>query len=350
MVRSTLTTTVAAAAAAPASRDGPGPLHGVVPPMVTPLDARQRVDVEGLERLVEHIVRGAVHGLFILGTTGEAAALDDDVRRDLVKRTCNLVAGRVPVLVGVTSTRVPESLRMARFAADCGANAAVISTPFYLPLEQQELVDYVETVVAQQPLPCYLYNIPQLTKTAYEPATVLRLSELPNVIGLKDSSGDLGYLQQLQKRVRRPDWSFFVGTESQLADAVMSGSHGCVGGGANLDPKLFVSLYAAARAGDLERIASLQARLMMLDRIYRLASGTGSIIRGLKCALRCLGICGDHMGAPLRACTAAERRTIEQYLEELGLLTTPVAAVAPGVTSARGAAAPKLAARTATAL
>jgi 4-hydroxy-tetrahydrodipicolinate synthase len=344
-----------AAAAASTTRDGSGPLHGVVPPMVTPLDARQRVDVEGLERLVEHIVRGGVHGLFILGTTGEAAALDDDVRRDLVKRTCNLVSGRVPVLVGVTSTRVAESVRMARYAADCGANAMVISTPFYLPLEQQELVDYVETVVAQQPLPCYLYNIPQLTKTAYEPATVLRLAELPNVIGVKDSSGDLGYLQQLQKRVRRPDWSFFVGTESQLAEAVMSGSHGCVGGGANLDPKLFVSLYAAARAGDLDRIAVLQARLMMLDRIYRLASGTGSIIRGLKCALRCLGICGDHMGAPLRACTAAERRTIEQYLEELGLLTTSAAVVAPvgastAASAVRSKAVPALAARTATAL
>jgi 4-hydroxy-tetrahydrodipicolinate synthase len=316
--------------------------------MVTPLDARQRVDVDGLERLVEHVIRGGVHGLFILGTTGEAASLDDDVRRDLVKRTCKLVAGRVPVLVGVTSTRVPESVRMARVAADCGADAAVISAPFYLPLEQQELVDYVETVVKQQPLRCYLYNIPQLTKTAYEPATVLRLAELPNVVGMKDSSGELGYLQQLQKRIRRPDWSFFVGTESQLAEAVMSGSHGCVGGGANLDPKLFVSLYAAARAGDLERVASLQARLMLLDRIYRLASGTGSIIRGLKCALRCLGICGDHMGAPFRACTAAERRTIEQYVEELGLLT-PVA-TATASTPSRIAGAATLAARTATAL
>jgi len=124
----------------------------------------------------------------------------------------------------------------------------------------------------------------------------------------------------------------------------------------NLDPKLFVSLYAAARAGDLDRIAALQTRLMMLDRIYRLASGTGSIIRGLKCALRCLGICGDHMGAPLRACTAAERRTIEQYVEELGLLNTSTAAVvAPVGASAaaspvRGKAVPTLAARTATAL
>jgi 4-hydroxy-tetrahydrodipicolinate synthase len=287
--------------------------------------------------------------LFILGTTGEAASLDDDVRRDLVKRTCNLVAGRVPVLVGVTSTRVAESVRMARVAADCAANAADISAPFYHPLEQQELVDYVETVVAHGPLPFYLYNIPQLTKTAYEPATVLRLSELPNVIGVKDSSGDLNYLQQLQKRVRRPDWSYFVGTESQLAQAVMSGSHGCVGGGANLDPKLFVSLYAAARAGDLDRIATLQARLAMLDRIYRLASGTGSIIRGLKCALRCLGICGDTMGAPLRSCTAAERRTIEQYLEELGLLSAKPA-TATAATATRNAAAPTMAVRAATAL
>src|SRR5215213_8236665 len=157
----------------------PTPLRGIVPPMVTPLAGPQALDVPGLERLVAHVLGGGVSGLFVLGTTGEAAALDDNVRRELVLRTCRLVAGRVPVLVGVTDTRVTESVSLANFAAECGASAVVVSAPFYMPLEQQELVAYVKGIVSNQPLPCYLYNIPVLTKTAYEPATVVRLAELP---------------------------------------------------------------------------------------------------------------------------------------------------------------------------
>jgi 4-hydroxy-tetrahydrodipicolinate synthase len=309
----------AAAAAAAAPHSFAVPLHGVVPPMVTPLTERQTLDNAGLERLIEHVIGGGVHGLFVLGTTGEAAALDDALRRDLVRRTCRLVAGRVPVLVGVTDTRVAESVRMSRWAADCGADAVVVSAPFYLPLEQQELVTYVETIVSRQPLPCFLYNIPQLTKTAYEPETVRRLADLPGVAGMKDSSGNLAYLLELKREIPRLDWSYFVGTEALLADAVGRGVHGCVGGGANLAPALFVALYDAAVARDTPRVAVLQERVMMLDRIYRLAPGTASILRGLKCALDHLGVCGEHLGAPLRHTTPAERRTIAEYVDELGL-------------------------------
>ena len=316
------------------------PLRGVIVPMVTPLSGCQSLDVPCLERLVEHVLSGGVHGLFVLGTTGEAASLDDDVRRELVRRTCTLVAGRVPVLVGVTDTRVSESVRLARFAAEAGADAVVISTPFYLPLEQQELIEYVKTICSQQPLPCFLYNIPALTKTAYEPATVVRLAEFSGVAGVKDSSGDLAYLQRLREAIDRPDFSFFVGTELLMADAIRGGVHGCVGGGANLDPRLLVSLYEASLRGDGQSVQALQARLMMLDRIYRLAPGTASILRGLKCALGSLGICEDRMGEPLRAATPTERRTIERYVGELGLKpVNGAAAVAAAETVSRNSVA-----------
>ena len=305
---------------APATLFRRAPLCGVVPPLVTPLTDRQALDIPGLERLIAHVLGGGVHGLFVLGTTGEAAALDDAVRCALVRQTCQLVAGRVPVLVGVTDTRVAESVRMARWAAESGADAVVVSAPFYLPLEQQELVAYVKTIVSQQPLPCFLYNIPALTKTAYEPDTVRRLAELPGVVGMKDSSGDLDYLLGLREQIGRTDWSFFVGTESLLAEAVGRGAHGCVGGGANLAPALFVALFEAAVRGDAERVTALQGQVRLLDQIYRLAPGMASIVRGLKCGLHRLGICGDQMGEPLRTCTAAERAAIEGTLTELGLI------------------------------
>jgi 4-hydroxy-tetrahydrodipicolinate synthase len=302
----------------------PAPLRGIIPPMVTPLNDRETLDVQGLECLIEHMIDGGVHGLFLLGTSGEAVSLAHDLACELIRRTCLLVAGRVPVLVGITDTRLASSIALARRSADAGAAAVVISTPYYLPLEQGELVSYVKSIVAAQPLPVFLYNIPHLTKTAYEPDTVVQLSEIPRIVGLKDSSGSLPYLQGLQQRVKREDWSFLVGTESLLADAVLTGSHGCVAGGANVDPRGFVSLFDAAVRRDLTAIASLRNRLETFDRIYRLAPGGASIIRGLKCALSCLGICGSRMASPHRACTEAERDFIRGRLDDLNISTREV--------------------------
>jgi 4-hydroxy-tetrahydrodipicolinate synthase len=216
---------------------------------------------------------------------------------------------------------------VARFAAEAGADAVVASTPYYIPLEQREIVSYVSTLAAQQPLPLFLYNIPQLSKTAYEVETVRQLAELPKVIGIKDSSGDPSYLAALHATIRRSDWAFFVGTEALLADAIIAGTHGCVPGGANLDPALFVALYDAAVRRDTARVAALRQRVVMLDRIYRLSPGAGSIVRGLKCALECLGVCGRRMAEPMRSCDDAECRTIAGYVADLGLTrvaSTPV--------------------------
>lgn len=299
----------------------PAPLRGIISPMITPLQDHDALDVLGLERLIEHMIDGGVHGLFILGTCGEAASLGHDLACELIRRACVLVAGRVPVIVGITDTRVAGSIALAHRSANAGAAAVVISTPYYLPLEQGELITYVKSVVEAQPLPVFLYNIPSLTKTAYEPDTVAQLSEIPRVVGLKDSSGSLPYLHNIQKRVKRDDWSFLVGTESLLADAVLTGLHGCVAGGANVDPRGFVSLFDAAARRDTTAIAPFRKRLESFDHIYRLAPGAASIVRGLKCALSCLGICGCRMAPPHRSCTQAERERIQGYLDQLNLST-----------------------------
>ncbi|HOW71595.1 MAG TPA: dihydrodipicolinate synthase family protein [Phycisphaerae bacterium] len=295
----------------------PAPLRGVVPPMVTPLAGQDRLDIPGLERLIERMIAGGIHALFPLGTTGESTCLSNQLRCELLERTCHQVAGRVPVLVGVTDTWPEGSVQLARFAAGLGATGVVISAPYYLPPDQEDLASYVRYVVAEQPLPVFLYNIPVLTKTGYEVDTVRRLADIDRVVGLKDSSGDLGYLEQVVKQVQRKDWTVLVGTEALLPDAIARGAHGCVGGGANLDPKLFVSLYEAAVRGDKPTIQSLQQRVMILDQIYRQGPGIASIIRGLKCALGCAGVCSDRMAEPFRSANHEEQRAIQAIVEQL---------------------------------
>src|SRR6266566_1169377 len=128
-------------------------LQGIIPPMITPLKARDELDHPGLERLIEHVLGGGVHGLFILGTSGEAPSLSYRLRRELIERVCRQVAGRVPVLVGITDTALVELLNLARHAANAGAQALVLSAPYYFPPGQPELLEFLELLLPELPLP-----------------------------------------------------------------------------------------------------------------------------------------------------------------------------------------------------
>ena len=294
-------------------------LNGIIPPMVTPLRGRDELDVAGLERLIERILSGGVSGLFILGTTGEGPSLSYRLRRELVERTCRQVNGRVPVLVGITDTAFVESISIAKTAATAGANAVVLAPPYYMPEGQPELQEYLEHLVPELPLPLYLYNMPPLTKVAIEIETVRRAMDEPRIIGLKDSSGSLVYFHRAAALLHhRPDWSLFVGPEELLSAAVLAGGHGGVSGGANLFPKLYVRLYDAARAGDVNRARELHAQVMRVrESLYLIGRHPSSIIKGIKCALGCLGVCDDFMAEPFHRFRAEERSLVESRLKDI---------------------------------
>jgi len=309
----------------------PRPLRGIIPPLVTPLSDRHpegtRLDAAGLERLVEHVLAGGVQGLFILGTTGEGPSLSYRLRCELIDRVCEQVAGRVPVLVGVSDTSLVESVNLAEHAADAGAQAVVLAPPYYYPVGQDELLGYVEHIAAELPLPVFLYNLPSHTKLSFAPDTLRRVIEIPNVVGLKDSSGDMIYFHEVQRLAeQRADWSLLVGPEELLAEAVLLGAHGGVSGGANLCPRLYVELYQAASRGDLTRVRELHARVMQIRQTIYSVAGHGAagappqVVAGLKAALRCLGICDDFMAEPFHRLRDAERRLIENHLAELNLV------------------------------
>jgi dihydrodipicolinate synthase/N-acetylneuraminate lyase len=300
----------------------PKPLRGIIPPMLTPLAEHDTLDVPGLERLVEHILSGGPSGLFILGTTGEGPSLSYRMRHELIDRVAEQVAGRVPLLVGITDTALVESVEVADYAADAGAQAVVLAAPPYFPTSQRDLVRYVEHITVELPLPVFLYNMPSHTKLAFEPETVRRLMDVPNVVGLKDSSADMIYFSRLRElAAERPDFSLLVGPEELLGEAVLLGAHGGVSGGANLCPRLYVDLYGAAAAGDLDRVAQLHAKVMQIsETIYTVDKSGSGVIKGLKCALALLGICNDLPAQPLQGFSDPERRLIGQGLDRLGLL------------------------------
>jgi 4-hydroxy-tetrahydrodipicolinate synthase len=299
----------------------PKPLRGIVPPMVTPLLDRDTLDVAGLERLIEHILAGGVHGLFVLGTTGEAPSLSHRLRCELIERVCTQVEGRVPVLVGVTDTSFAESVEIACKAEQAGAQAVVLAPPYYFPTGHAELLEYFEHLTARLPLPLFLYNMPSYTKALIKPETVKAAAQVPGVVGLKDSSGDMVHFHKLCLLLsERSDFSLLIGQEELLAEAVLFGGHGAVCGGANLIPKLYVDLYNAASAEDMAAVRSLHREVIRISStIYKVGKYESSTLKGLKCALSCIGICNDFMAEPFHRFRQAERDVIHSHLKELGI-------------------------------
>ena len=291
---------------------------GIIPPLITPLTARDTLDIAGLERLVNRLIDGGVAGIFALGTTGEAPSLSHRLRREVVEHTCRFAEGRVPVLIGITDTSLVESAQLAAAAADLGADAVVTSAPFYFPAGQPELREFIEELLPELPLPLMLYNMPSLTKVSFSREVIDWALDQEKIVGLKDSSGDLVYFRKMQylAAARRPDWSLLVGPEELLGETVLLGGHGGVNGGANLHPRLYVDLYEAAKAGNLPRTRELSAQVMAFSSaIYGVGRHGSAIIKGLKCGLSILGVCDDFMAAPFHRFQDPERRLIAHHLE-----------------------------------
>lgn len=292
--------------------------RGVIPPLVTPLTDRDALDEAGLARLVEHVLAGGVSGLFILGTTGEAPSLSYRLRCELIERVCDLTEGRVPVLVGITDTAFVESVQLAHVAKEAGAKAVVLSTPYYFPAGQTELIGYVERISRELPLPLVLYNMPSLTKVWFEWETLEHLSALENIVGIKDSGGDLEYFKRLLLlKERRPDWSIMIGPEHLLSAAVRCGGDGGVAGGANVFPRLFVQCYEAAVQGDAARVQVLSEQINELQRLYEIGKYASRFIKATKCALSLLEVCDDCMAEPFDRFKAPEREKARAILESL---------------------------------
>src|SRR5690625_1584726 len=294
---------------------------GIIPPMITPLKAWNELDYKGTENLIEHILSGGVHGLFILGTTGEGTNLSYELRHEFIQLACRQINGRVPVLVGITDTSLTESIKLSEHAAACGADAVVAAPPYYFTANQNELLSYYESLADKISLPLFLYNMPSHTKVSFEPETVKTLSEHSNITGFKDSSGDIIYFQKVTTLLKDArDFSIFVGPEEILMHALLSRGHGGVNGGANLFPELYVAMYNAVMGKDFERMQILQKLILEISsNLYTIGDSPVKYLQGLKCALSVTGLCSDELTAPFEAFKGAEKEKVEKLLQNINI-------------------------------
>jgi 4-hydroxy-tetrahydrodipicolinate synthase len=214
-----------------------------------------------------------------------------------------------------------NGVALANVASGFGADAVVSAPPYYYATAQPELVDFYNVLIPQLPLPIFLYNMPTHTKTSFAPSTIRKIAENPKVIGFKDSSANGGYFQSVMHEFRdRPDFALFVGPEEMMAESVMMGAHGGVNGGANMFPKLYVDLYNAAVAKDVDKVRELHAKVMQISTsIYTVGNYGSSYLKGVKAALNVLGICSDVLATPFTRFDEVEKNKIRLAIEKLEL-------------------------------
>ncbi|MFE5871257.1 dihydrodipicolinate synthase family protein [Streptomyces roseifaciens] len=308
----------------------PVPLSGVVPPLCTPLTPSGEVDTRSLGSLVEHVLAAGAHAVFVLGSSGETAYLDDARRRTALRAAVDAVAGRVPVLAGVVDMTTARVLDHARAAAALGADALVATAPFYTATHPAEVRDHFRRIRAGAGLPLIAYDIPSSVPTRLDAGILLPLAEDGTLAGLKDSSGDLGGLRRLLVALRRRglDDAFAVLTGSELAvdGALLAGAHGVVPGLGNVDPAGYVRLYGHARAGRWAEAAAEQDRLAALFALVGAGdltdmSRSASALGGFKAALHLLGVIDcPATAAPQRPLPGAAVDAVRHHLAEAGLL------------------------------
>ena len=295
-------------------------LTGLIPPMVTPLDAKRRLDKKGTRNMVRHLLKGGVDGIFLLGTTGEGPHLSYAIREELVKTVCGLVKGRVPVLVGITETDLDDAVA---FAAKCkahGAAAVVAAPPYYFKLTQAECVTWFTEMADRLPLPLVVYDMPAHTDTIIEPATIAKLAAHPNIIAMKDSSSIIALFNKFRVALEpyAEKFSLFMGPDEAMGEAVLLGADGGVCTGANLWPAQFKAMYLAAKAGDVEKVRRLQRFTTMSSYLlYGLGQGQIGFLKGVKCALAEMGLIKNVLAAPFTPFAGRERAQVKTAIKQL---------------------------------
>ena len=299
--------------------------QGVVPPVVTPYNADFSVDYPSYTRVLEHLIGGGCHGLFVLGSTSEVTFFDEATRRKILEHTVKVVNGRVPVITGVLDPSTDRVIGHAKTAQSIGVDAVVATAPFYTLTSQSEILEHFRILRGALDLPVIAYDIPVCVHVKLTRQTVVTLAKEGALAGLKDSSGDDGNFRYVLLDLA-DDKDFFLMTGSEIVvDSVLQmGAHGVVPGLANVDPHGYVRLWDAAQKGDWAAAKKEQERLCRLFEIVWVAagrvSGGATGVGGFKTAMRSLGIIATNaMARPRQPLNDAEAKGVDDILRKVGL-------------------------------
>ncbi len=289
-------------------------INGIIPAMVTPLDDKERINELMLRKLVNHLIEGGVHGIFATGSQGEFYALSPDEKQLIWGIVVEEVRGRVPVYAGTSAITTSQVIELNRLAEDVGINAVSILPSFYIHPSEKELRQHYYSIADSTRLPVLLYNNPGRTGVNLSPKLVIDLSKHPNIVGIKDSKGDL---TQTFEIICGTDDQFAVlmGRDSLIYAGLLHGAVGAIAATANVVPTLVVEIYNAYLDGDIQRALLAQKKLLPL----RLAFDLGTFPMVVKEALNLIGIYVGAARSPISYLQEAEKNELKTILQNLGL-------------------------------
>lgn len=291
-------------------------IQGIIPPVATPMQANEDLDLPRLKWFLDHLITSGVHGVFVLGTNSEFYALDDFEKQQVIATTVEHVRGRVPVYAGTGAETTREAVRLTKMAQKEGVQGVSVITPYFVLPNQQEIYDHYRRIAENTSLPVVLYNNPATCGgLKIDVETVARLAEIPNILGVKDSSGDLQntieYIRVVPER-----FSVMMGRDTLIFHAMLAGARGAVPATGNIAPRLLVEIYETFVRGDQAASMAAQKKLSPVRMSLTLGTAPG----GVKAALQMLGMSIGPSRAPVGPLSPDKMQKMKSALQSAGLL------------------------------
>ncbi len=290
---------------------------GIIPAMVTPIDEKGRINEGALRKLTNHLIDGGSHGLFPVGSQGEFFSLTFEQKKEVIRIVVDETRGRVPVYAGTGAVTTREAIETTKMAQGLGVGAVSVITSYFLVPSQRELIEHYKAIAKACPdLPILLYSNPDRTQVPFPISTVLELAAVDNIVGIKDSSGDMSMTGEYIRLTRGMNFHVLMGRDTLIYAALCYGATGSICATANVDPRVPVEIYEAFIAGDHKRALDAQFRLAPL----RVAFGLGTFPVVVKEALTMIGIDAGPAIPPVGPMTPENREKLRKVISDMGML------------------------------
>ncbi len=288
--------------------------YGSIPALITPFN-KGEVDYNSLSKIIEFSITNGSNGLVPCGTTGESPTLSHEEHKKIIEETIRITDGRVPIIAGTGSNNTNEAIEYTNHAQKVGANAALVVTPYYNKPTQSGLYNHYKAIADKTNIPIIIYNIPGRSVVDMSIETMINLSELKNIIGVKDATNDL-FRPLLTKKNMKNDFCYLSGEDGTALAFLAQGGHGCISVTANIAPKLCSDMHKFWREGEIKKAQEINLQLANLHNALFIESSPGPV----KYAASLLGLCSSETRLPLSEINQSTKNQVNKYLEENNII------------------------------
>ncbi|PRX21796.1 4-hydroxy-tetrahydrodipicolinate synthase [Orenia metallireducens] len=290
-------------------------IKGIIPAMVTPMDKEGNLNKAALRKLTNHLIDGGVHGLFPVGSTGEYYGLTLDQKREALEIVIEEANGRLPIYAATGMITTKETIQVTQMAEDAGADAVSVLTPMFIRPSENELYNHYKAVAESVDIPVLLYNNPARTGVNVSADLMEKLSQIDNIAGIKDTSGNMTLTGEFIRRTP-DDFTVLAGSDTLILSTLVYGGKGAISSTSNIAPELIVRIYEEYIQGNIEEARKAQFELAPL----RLAFSLGTFPVIMKEGLKLMGIDAGDTLSPVESIGEEERAKLKGILDNLGLI------------------------------